>query len=159
MNITILAVGKLKERYLQEGIAEYLKRLRPYARVNILEVADEKIPDRASQATEAQIREKEGQRLLQQLPPQSVVVALAIQGRMMSSEQLSRQLADWSLHGQSHLCFVIGGSLGLSEQVLKRADLHLSFSPMTFPHQLMRLILLEQIYRAFKIQRGETYHK
>ena len=158
MNITVLAVGKIKERYLQEGIAEYLKRLRAYAKVSMIEVPDEKAPDTLSAAEEVQIKEKEGQRLLEKLPPQAMVVGLAIQGRQMDSEQLARQMPEWAFRGQSHLCFLIGGSLGLSEQVLRRSHLQLSFSRMTFPHQLMRLILLEQLCRAFRIQREGTTH-
>ncbi len=159
MKITILAVGKCKEKYWLDAIAEYRKRLGRYAEVEILEVADEKTPDGASEKEELQIKEREGERLLRRLRDDAPVIALAIDGEAMDSEELSRRIEARMTGGASHLQFVIGGSLGLSEAVLKRADKKLSFSRMTFPHQLMRVILLEQIYRSFKISRGEPYHK
>lgn len=159
MNIQIVAVGKLKEAYLVQGIAEYVKRLGPYAKMHLVEVPDEKAPESMSAAEEAQVKQREGERLLAQLRSDAFVVALAIDGRTLSSEELSRQLQDLATYGRSHVAFVIGGSLGLAPEVLARADLKLSFGRMTLPHQLMRLVLVEQVYRAFKIARGEPYHK
>ncbi|WP_078593359.1 23S rRNA (pseudouridine(1915)-N(3))-methyltransferase RlmH [Evansella clarkii] len=159
MNINIIAVGKLKEKYLKQGIEEYRKRISAYANVQVIEVADEKAPENMSDAEAAQVKEKEGERILSKVPEDSHVIALAIKGKKWTSEQLAKELNDSALYGRSKVTFIIGGSLGLSEQVLKRADIHLSFSDMTFPHQLMRLILTEQVYRAFKINRGEPYHK
>lgn len=159
MKITLVTVGKIKEKFYRDAIGEYAKRLSRYCTLEILEVADEKTPDGASGALEQQIREKEGQRILQAVREEAYVIALAIQGKQRSSEQLAAHLDSLTLRGKSHLCFVIGGSLGLSDEVLRRADEQLSFSPMTFPHQLMRVILLEQIYRSFRIIRGEPYHK
>jgi 23S rRNA (pseudouridine1915-N3)-methyltransferase len=162
MKITIVAVGTIKEKYLQQGIDDYAKRMRPYASVEIVEVKEEKAPERLSAAEEAQVREREGLRLLQRLPepsPSAKVVVLDLQGKQLSSGEWAAHLADWATYGSSHLYVVIGGSLGLSDQVRARADLLWSFSRLTFPHQLMRLMVLEQLYRAFKIQRGETYHK
>lgn len=159
MNIQIVAVGKLKEKYLVDGIQEYLKRLAPYAKVQIAEVADEKAPDTMSPAEEEQVRVREGERILAQLRPDAHVIALAIGGTMWTSEELSDQLARLATYGRPNVAFVIGGSHGLSEAVLKRSDAKLSFGRMTLPHQLMRLVLVEQVYRAFKIQRGEPYHK
>lgn len=159
MNITIAAVGKLKEKYLKQGIEEYIKRLRPYAKVGVVEVSDEKAPESLSAAEEEKVKNAEGARLLGKIPSDAYVIALAIEGKMLQSEEVARKLDDLATYGKSKIMFVIGGSLGLSDEVLKRADLKLSFSKMTFPHQLMRLILVEQIYRAFKISRGEPYHK
>ncbi|MBO8168587.1 MAG: 23S rRNA (pseudouridine(1915)-N(3))-methyltransferase RlmH [Thermoanaerobacteraceae bacterium] len=159
MQITILAVGKLKERYLVSGCEEYLKRLARYAQVKVIEVADEPAPANASPAEEEQVKEKEGQKILASIPANSYVIALAIAGETVSSPQLAKKLEKLALQGKSKLAFIIGGSLGLHETVLERADWRLSFSALTFPHQLMRLILLEQLYRCFKINRGETYHK
>ncbi|MBO8172136.1 MAG: 23S rRNA (pseudouridine(1915)-N(3))-methyltransferase RlmH [Bacillaceae bacterium] len=159
MNITIVSVGKLKEKYLKQGIEEYSKRLSAYARVRLIEVPDEKAPEHLSEAEEEQVKQREGERILQQLKPDQHVVALAIDGEMWSSEKLAQELDAWATYGKSSVAFVIGGSLGLSDEVMQRADMKLSFSKMTFPHQLMRLILLEQVYRAFKIIRGEPYHK
>lgn len=159
MNIKIIAVGKLKENYLKEGIAEYLKRLKPYAKVEIIEVAEEKEPANASPADEIMIKGREGERILEKVKPGSYLIALAIDGKQLSSEELADKLDNLALEGKSDIAMVIGGSLGLSEEVLKKADFKLSFSKMTFPHQLMRLILMEQIYRAFKIIKGEPYHK
>lgn len=159
MRITVLCVGKIKEKYLQQGIAEYSKRLGRYIKLDILEVPDEKTPDRASAAQEAQIRDIEGERLLKHIRPDDFVVTMAIDGKMLDSVELSRQIETWGVQGKSHLVFVIGGSLGLSKAVLQRGDYALSFSRLTFPHQLMRMILLEQIYRSYRIMNHEPYHK
>lgn len=159
MHIQIIAVGKLKERYLTEGIAEYIKRMAPYAKLKMIEVADEKSPDSLSEAEEQQVKTKEGERILAHVNPDSCAIALAIDGQNWSSEQLSDKLQNLGTYGRSDITFVIGGSLGLSRTVLDRADLKLSFGKLTYPHQLMRLMLVEQIYRAFKIMRGEKYHK
>lgn len=159
MNIQIIAVGKLKEGYLVQGIAEYVKRLGPYAKMQIVEVPDEKAPESMSAAEEAQVKQREGERILAKLHTDAYVVALAIDGKPLSSEELARQLQDLATYGRGHVAFVIGGSLGLAPEVLARADLKLSFGRMTLPHQLMRLVLVEQVYRAFKIMRGEPYHR
>lgn len=162
MKITLVAVGAVKEPYLRQGIDDYVRRLRPYASLEIVEVKEEKAPDRLSAAEKGQVQAREGGRLLQRLPepsPQVKVIVLDMRGRQLSSEEMAAQLADWATYGAGHLFFVIGGSLGLSDAVRARADLLWSFSRLTFPHQLMRLMVLEQLYRAFKIQRGETYHK
>lgn len=159
MKITLITVGKIKEKYLDAAIAEYSKRLGRYCRLEILQVADEKTPDHASEALERQIREKEGERILSLIRDGAYVVALAIDGKPLSSEELSDLIEGLGVRGESHIQFVIGGSLGLSDSVLKRADYRLSFSRMTFPHQLMRVILLEQIYRSYRIMNREPYHK
>ncbi|MFC5450606.1 23S rRNA (pseudouridine(1915)-N(3))-methyltransferase RlmH [Paenibacillus aestuarii] len=159
MHIQILTVGKLKERYLVDGIAEYVKRLGPYAKVTMVEVPDEKAPENMSPAEEQQVKVKEGERLLAKLAADAYVVALAIDGEMWSSEQLAASLDKLATYGRSTVAFVIGGSLGLSGELLRRADMRLSFGRMTLPHQLMRLVLVEQIYRAMRINRGEPYHK
>ena len=159
MNISIITIGKLKEKYLKAGIDEYLKRLSSYAKVEVIEMPDEKAPEELSSAEMEQVKQKEGEKLLSKLSPDTYVIALAIDGKMKSSEELADSLDKLATYGKSKIAFVIGGSLGLSHEVLKRADEKLSFSKMTFPHQLMRLILLEQVYRAFRINRGEPYHK
>ncbi|MCQ6280249.1 23S rRNA (pseudouridine(1915)-N(3))-methyltransferase RlmH [Bacillus sp. EB600] len=159
MNISIVTVGKLKEKYLKQGIDEYLKRLTSYAKVEVIEVADEKAPEELSALEMEQVKQKEGERILAKISQDAYVIALAINGKMESSEQLADSLDKLATYGRSKIAFVIGGSLGLSDEVVKRADEQLSFSKMTFPHQLMRLILVEQIYRAFRINRGEPYHK
>jgi 23S rRNA (pseudouridine1915-N3)-methyltransferase len=159
VKITVIAVGKIKEKFYTDAIAEYSKRLSRYCRLEIIQVADEKTPDGASEAQERQIKEKEGSRILAQIKDGAYVIALAVQGTMLSSEQLAGKLNRLGVDGQSQIVLIIGGSLGLSDEVLKRADYHLSFSPMTFPHQLMRVILLEQIYRSYRIISGEPYHK
>ncbi len=159
MKITVLSVGRIKEKYYTDAVAEYAKRLGRYAKLSLIEVEDEKTPDEASEKENAAIKEREGRRLLEKLPPDAYVIALAIEGKMRDSVALSRHLEDLGVSGKSHIAFIIGGSLGLSPEVLARADEKLSFSPMTFPHQLMRVILLEQIYRAFRIARNEPYHK
>lgn len=159
MKITLITVGKIKEKFFTDAIAEYSKRLSRYCKLEIVQVADEKTPDRASEAEERQIREKEGERILAQIREGTYVIALAIEGQMLDSEQLAARIDQLGVSGQSQIAMIIGGSLGLSEAVLKRADYKLSFSKMTFPHQLMRVILLEQIYRSFRIIAGEPYHK
>ncbi len=159
MKITVLAVGKIKERFYREAIEEFTKRLSRYCRTEIIEVADEKTPDKASEAQETIIKEREGERLLRYVKDTDYVCALAIDGQQLDSVALSEKLEGLGISGTSNIIFVIGGSLGLHEQVLKRADYKLSFSKMTFPHQLMRVILLEQIYRSFRIMNGEPYHK
>ena len=159
MKITIFCVGKVKEDFYRKAIAEYEKRLSRYCKLKITEVLDEKTPDSASAAMETQIKEKEGERLLKQIREDMYVIALAIDGRMRDSVGMAHSLEQLGLSGRSNIAFVIGGSLGLSEQVLNRADEKLSFSKMTFPHQLMRVILLEQIYRSYRIINHEPYHK
>jgi 23S rRNA (pseudouridine1915-N3)-methyltransferase len=159
MRITVIAVGKIKERFYSEAIQEYAKRLTKYVRLEIIEVSDEKTPDAPSERETAIILEKEAQRILPKVSPGAYVIALAIEGKTVTSEALSEKLAALGLQGDSHVVFIIGGSLGLSESVLSRADFKLSFSRMTFPHQLMRVILLEQVYRAMRIMRNEPYHK
>ncbi|MCA0170717.1 23S rRNA (pseudouridine(1915)-N(3))-methyltransferase RlmH [Bacillus sp. RAR_GA_16] len=159
MNISIVTVGKLKEKYLKQGIEEYTKRLGPFAKIDVIEVPDEKAPENLSETEMQQVKKAEGDRILSKISPDAHVIALAINGKMKSSEQLAHDLDQLATYGKSKIAFVIGGSLGLSYDVLQRANDTLSFSKMTFPHQLMRLILVEQVYRAFKINRGEPYHK
>ncbi|MFU2107640.1 23S rRNA (pseudouridine(1915)-N(3))-methyltransferase RlmH [Paenibacillus larvae] len=159
MHIQIVTVGKLKEKYLVQGITEYVKRLGPYAKVQMIEVPDEKAPEILSETQAQQVKQKEGERLLAHLKSDAYVVALAIDGKEFSSEELAQQLDQLAIYGRSQVAFVIGGSLGLSDKVIRRADMRLSFGRMTMPHQLIRLVLVEQIYRAFKINRGEPYHK
>ena len=159
MKITILCVGKIKEKYFTDAIAEYSKRLSRYCKLEILEAADEKTPDRAGEALERQIKEREAQRVLKYLKEDSYVIALAIDGKKFTSEKFASCIDDLGVKGVSHITFLIGGSLGMDQSLLDRADLKLSFSDMTFPHQLMRVILLEQIYRAYRIISGEPYHK
>jgi len=159
MRITLICVGKLKEKYLVQGVEEYSKRLSRYCTLEIIELADEKTPDNASEALEDIIKRKEGERILKALKEDSYCIALAIEGSMLSSEELSNKINTLGINGTSHISIIIGGSLGLSEEVLKRADYKLSFSKMTFPHQLMRMILLEQIYRAYRIISNQPYHK
>lgn len=159
MQCRILAVGSIKEAYFTAGINEYLKRLRPVFPVTVQEIKDLPAPNNASAAQIAQLVEQEGQKLLSNLDSEALVVALAIKGRALSSEQLAAKMAEWSASGRRELVFVIGGSYGLAPAVLQRADFQLSFGPATFPHQLMRLVLCEQIYRSVKINRHEPYHK
>ena len=159
MKITLITVGKIKEKYLKDAIAEYSKRLGKYCKLEIIEVADEKTPDGASETVENSIRDKEGERILKHIKDQSYVVTLEIQGKMLTSEELAGKIDTLGIQGISHIVFVIGGSLGLGAEVLKRSDYALSFSKMTFPHQLMRVILLEQIYRSYRIISHEPYHK
>lgn len=159
MKITILTVGKIKEKYWNMAIQEYTKRLSRYCKLAIIEVADEKTPDGAGQALENQVKEKEGMRILAKIPSDAYVIALAIEGDMPDSIQLSKKMEQLAVRGIFHIVFVIGGSLGLSKAVLERANEWLSFSKMTFPHQMMRVILLEQIYRSYRIMNHEPYHK
>lgn len=159
MEIRILTVGKIKEKYLNAGIEEYAKRLSRYCKLTFLQVPDEKTPDKASDALNRQIKETEGQRLMKHIREQDYVIALAIDGQMLDSVELSRKIQQLGVMGNSSIAFVIGGSLGLSDEVLTRADYKLSFSKMTFPHQLMQMILLEQIYRSYRIMNNEPYHK
>jgi 23S rRNA (pseudouridine1915-N3)-methyltransferase len=159
VHIQVIAVGRLKEKYLSQAIEEYMKRLGAYAKVQIVEVADEKAPENLSPAEEVLVKEREGERILAVVKPDAFLIALAIDGARWSSEQLAKELDRLATYGRSSVAFVIGGSLGLADAVLARADQRLSFSAMTFPHQIMRLLLLEQVYRAFKINRGEPYHK
>ncbi|MBE6072750.1 MAG: 23S rRNA (pseudouridine(1915)-N(3))-methyltransferase RlmH [Clostridium butyricum] len=159
MNITVISVGKLKEKYLKQAIDEYSKRLSRYCKLNIIELADEQTPDNASEKDELIIKEKEGNKILSNIKDNMYVVSLDLKGKMISSEELSKFIDNCGVRGDSNLCFVIGGSLGLSQSVLNRANYSLCFSKMTFPHQLFRVMLLEQIYRAFRISCGEPYHK
>lgn len=159
MHIKIITVGKLKEKYLVQGIAEYTKRLSKYAKIDLIEVPDEKAPENLSQAEMIQVKEKEGERILAKIKEQEFVFVLAINGKQLSSEDFAKQIDNLGIQGKSQLTFVIGGSLGLSEAVMKRSNEQLSFGKMTYPHQLMKLILVEQIYRAYRIIKGEPYHK
>lgn len=159
MKITVIGVGKIKEKFFTQAIAEYQKRLSRYCKLEIIEVPDEKTPDGASENLENQIKAKEGARILNSIKEDAYVIALAIQGKKLDSVQFSKQIENLGIAGKSHIVFVIGGSLGLDQEVLSRADFLLSFSDMTFPHQLMRVILLEQLYRGYRIQYGEPYHK
>ncbi|GCF93759.1 ribosomal RNA large subunit methyltransferase H [Enterococcus florum] len=159
MNIKIITVGKLKEKYLIQGISEYTKRLSKYAKVTMIEVPDEKAPEKLSEAEMTQVKQKEGERILAKIKEGEYVFALAIQGQNPSSEEFAAQLDRLQIAGNSQFVFVIGGSLGLSDEVLKRSNAQISFGKMTYPHQLMRLILVEQIYRVFRINKGEPYHK
>ena len=159
LKITILCVGKIKEKYFSDAVAEYKKRLGRYCRMEIIEVADEKAPEDISAAMEEEIKRKEGERLLKSIREGDYIIALAIEGEQLSSVELAKKLDKLATRGISQIVFVIGGSLGLSKEVLARAKEMISFSKMTFPHQLMRVILLEQVYRAFRINQGEPYHK
>lgn len=159
MKITVICVGKCKEDFYRKAAAEYAKRLSRYCKLEILEVADEKTPDSASGALEEQIKAKEGERILKHIREDAVVYALVIRSENPDSLEFARQLEQLALQGNSHVQFIIGGSLGLHHSVLERADRKISFSSMTFPHQLMRVILLEQIYRCCRINAGEPYHK
>lgn len=159
MNIQIISVGKLKEKYLKLGIDEYTKRLGSYAKIDLVEVPDEKAPENLSDADMEIVKKKEAERILAKIGADTYVIALAIDGKMKSSEQLASDLESLMTYGKSKIAFVIGGSLGLHEEVMKRADEKLSFGKMTLPHQLMKLVLVEQIYRAFRIIKGEPYHK
>lgn len=159
MQIRIIAVGKLKEAYFSDAAAEYSKRIGRFTKVETVQIPDRRIPDRASVAQERQVLEQEGEDILAKIAPQDYVVALCVEGKKLDSPAFAEKLSALALSGKSTVTFVIGGSLGLSDTVKRRADLRLSFSDMTFPHQLMRVILLEQVYRAFKILANETYHK
>lgn len=159
MKITIVTVGKIKEKYLKDAIAEYSKRLSKYCKLEIVEVADEKTPDNASAVVEEQIRAKEAERILKYVKEDAYVITLEIHGKQLTSEELADKIEKLGVQGTSHIMLIIGGSIGLGEEVLKHSDFALSFSKMTFPHQLMRVILLEQIYRSYRIISGEPYHK
>lgn len=159
MNIRLICVGKIKEKYLVQGISEYLKRLSRYTKITIIEVQDEKAPESLSQAEEQMVLAQEGSRLNKYFRDGAVKIVLAIEGKSLTSEEFAEKLQQYGLSGRSQIDFVIGGSLGLDPTIIGQADLLLSFSKFTFPHQLMRLILLEQIYRAFRIAKGEPYHK
>lgn len=159
MNITLITVGKIKEKYYRDAVTEYVKRLSRYCKLDIIEVADEKTPDKASELMEEQIKQKEAERILKYIRDDAYCIALAIEGKKTDSVTMARHIEQLGLIGKSNIVFVIGGSLGLHRSVLQRADEKLSFSDMTFPHQLMRVILLEQIYRCYRIMNGEPYHK
>ncbi|MCY8938712.1 23S rRNA (pseudouridine(1915)-N(3))-methyltransferase RlmH [Peribacillus frigoritolerans] len=159
MKITIITVGKLKEKYLKQGIAEYTKRLSSYANIELVEVPDEKAPENLSTADMDIVKQKEGERILAKVSPDTYVITLEIHGKQLTSEQLATHMDQLATYGKSKIAFIIGGSLGLGTEVLSRSDYALSFSKMTFPHQLMKLVLVEQIYRAFRINRNEPYHK
>lgn len=159
MEIKIIVVGKLKEKYLKNGISEYLKRMKSYANLKIIEVKDEAAGQTLSEAEIEQIKEIEGKRILEKLPKRARVIALDLKGKQLTSERFSEEINETMTYGKSQIVFIIGGSHGLSQEVLQKTDLKISFGKMTYPHQLMRLILVEQIYRAFKIMRNEPYHK
>lgn len=159
MKITLITVGKIKEKYLKDAIAEYSKRLSRYCKLEIVEVADEKTPDNASDTVEDAIRDKEGERILKYIKEDAYVITLEIAGKMLTSEEMAGKIDKLGVQGTSHIIFIIGGSIGLGREILKRSDYALSFSKMTFPHQLMRVILLEQIYRSYRIINHEPYHK
>ena len=159
MKITLITVGKIKEKYLRDAIAEYSKRLSRYCKLEIVEVADEKTPDQASETVEENIRAKEGERILKYIKDDMYVITLEIDCKMLSSEEFAGKIESLGVQGKSSIVFVIGGSIGLGKEVLRRSDYALSFSKMTFPHQLMRVILLEQVYRGYRIINGEPYHK
>ncbi|MBR2546612.1 MAG: 23S rRNA (pseudouridine(1915)-N(3))-methyltransferase RlmH [Eubacterium sp.] len=159
MNIKIICIGKLKEKYWVDAVAEYSKRLKPYCSLEIIELKESRLRQNAGPAEEEEVKVNEGCEILEKIAPSDYVITLEIKGTRLTSEQLAGKIADLALNSRSDIDFVIGGSLGLSSEVSRRADYKLSFSDMTFPHQMMRVILLEQIYRSFKIQRGEPYHK
>lgn len=159
MKITLITVGKIKEKYLKDAIAEYSKRLSRYCKLEIVEVADEKTPDNASDTVEDAIRDKEGERILKYIKEDAYVITLEIAGKMLTSEEMAEKIEKLGVQGTSHIIFIIGGSIGLGREILKRSDYALSFSKMTFPYQLMRVILLEQIYRSYRIINHEPYHK
>lgn len=159
MQVKIITVGKLKEKYWCDAVKEYVKRLRAYTKVDIVEVAEERSPDQPSTAEIENCKIKEGERIKKHLSPSFFVIPLAIEGKMVSSEELAQRIDRWTVEGKSQLAFIIGGSYGLSKDIINEANFLLSFSLMTFPHQMMRVVLLEQVYRAFKIMRGEPYHK
>ena len=156
MKITLV---KMKEKYLRDAVAEYAKRLGKYCKLEVIETADEKTPDHASDTVEETIRAKEAERILRYIREDAFVITLEIPGKQLSSEELAKKIETLGVQGKSHIIFVIGGSIGLGKEVLERSDFALSFSKMTFPHQLMRVILLEQVYRSFRIINGEPYHK
>lgn len=159
MKITIIAVGKIKEKYIKQGIKEFKKRLSNYTKLNIIEIPDEKAPENLSEKEMEIVKDTEGENILKKLDNYSYVIALDKDGDQLSSIDFANKIKKLTVQGNSSFTFIIGGSLGLSDEVLKKSNLKLSFSKMTFPHQLFRLILLEQVYRAFRINRGEPYHK
>ena len=159
MKITVITVGKIKEKYLKDAIAEYTKRLSKYCKLEIVEVADEKTPDNASEVVENAIRSKEAERILKYVKDDAYVITLEIGGKQLSSEELADKIDKLGIQGTSHIIFIIGGSIGLGKEVLNKSNYALSFSKMTFPHQLMRVILLEQVYRSYRIISNEPYHK
>ena len=159
MKISVIAVGEIKEKYLQDAITEYGKRLSRYCKLEVIEVADEKTPEQASEAVEESIRAKEGERLLKHIRDDMYVITLEIGGKMLTSEEFAEKIETLGVQGKSSIAFVIGGSIGLGKEVLRQSDFALSFSKMTFPHQLMRVVLLEQVYRGYRIINGEPYHK
>lgn len=159
MKIQIICIGKLKEKYWSDGVAEYSKRLKRFANLEIIELKESRLPDNASAADEEKVKVEEGKSILAKISDSTYVITLEVLGKQLSSEELAAKMDDLANMGRSDIAFVIGGSLGLSAEVSKRADFKLSFSRMTFPHQMMRVVLLEQVYRAFKINRNETYHK
>lgn len=158
MKISIVAAGKIKEKYLRDGIAEFTKRLKPFTQIEFLEINEEKMKDNPSPAEKAAVLKAEGERLLKKVPAGSYLIVLDIVGKAISSEELSQKIDTLTLNGHSHITFLIGGAFGLSQEIRNRADERISFSRMTFTHQMIRLLLIEQIYRAFKISRGEKYH-
>lgn len=159
MLIKLITVGKLKEKYWKDAVKEYCKRMEPYTRVEIVEVGEEKLPEYPSAAEIEQALTKEGESIWRQVPPSSYVVTCAIEGKMLSSVELSDFVSRQTLQGYSKIAFIIGSSHGISGKLLEKSNFLLSFSPMTFPHQMMRVILLEQLYRSYKIAKGEPYHK
>ncbi|MDO4396070.1 MAG: 23S rRNA (pseudouridine(1915)-N(3))-methyltransferase RlmH [Clostridia bacterium] len=159
MNISIICVGKLKEKYWSDAVAEYSKRLKSYCSLDIIELKEARLPDKAGPAEELAVKVAEGEEILKKIKDNTYVITLEVKGKMLSSEKLADKIENLGIDGVSNIAFVIGGSLGLSAEVSKRANFKLSFSEMTFPHQMMRVILLEQIYRSFKIIKNETYHK
>ena len=158
MKLTIVCAGRIKEKYLSAGIAEFMKRLRPFAQVEIREIHEEKMPDEPSAAEKEQVLHKEGEKLLKLVPAGSYLFVLDVYGTEMASEQLASTIDQLGIQGRSNITFLIGGAFGLSKEVRAAADERLSFSQLTFTHQMVRLLLVEQIYRAFKINRGEKYH-
>lgn len=159
MKITLISVGKIKEKYFVDAISEYVKRLSKYCQLTLIEVADEKAPETLSDKEMVQIKDKEGERILSKIKDTQYVITLEIAGKQLTSEGLAEKMAHLALTGQSDVVFIIGGSLGLSDLILTRSNFALSFSKMTFPHQLMKVVLLEQIYRGYRINKGEPYHK
>ena len=158
MKIIVVCAGKLKEKYLRDGVAEYEKRLRPYADLRTIEIIEERMKDRPSLAEKEEVLRREGERLSSQIPQRAYLIVLDVGGEEMSSEKFSARIDRLILMGESHIAFLIGGPFGLSDELRQRADLRLSFSQFTLPHQLIRLFLMEQIYRSFKISRHEPYH-
>lgn len=159
MNINIIAVGKIKEKYMREGIKEFEKRLSRYCNLKIIELDDEKAPEKLSEKDMEIVKEKEARKILPKIPPSSYIISLEIMGKEISSEKMSEKIENLMVDGVNNITFIIGGSLGLSKEISKISNFKLSFSKMTFPHQLMRLILLEQVYRSFRIMKNEPYHK